>query len=410
MGLVYQDSGVATFSDSQSGHVYVFAGGNVSAGDLLILGVNIHGDGCPTPSGFTIASFDVSTPQGIYVFFKYATGGEQSVTITTSIATNVALTYLRYSGANALPLDEAAIGHSVTMVQESPTVLPNALFGYDELGILFSFNDNSTSTQVPDPIWPVGYTRHLNTGPGTIGYGTSTTVQQFVSTRVDATGVETPQISWTGGGFVNRTSIFVAFSTVATQQNEASSVTLGVSTLATLTKTTKLVSTATFGATTSARISKTISIAMSVRIIDVMNVILSAVKTALIPTPGGAIALPVLAPSVELVGVDDQLSVTVDYTFRVNTPVFEPIETDTAATAAYLVVVFKVSVFRTLTDIDLLTPATSVTVADALATRVATQAALTSYIGIEGVHGFQMGTQSYTRAGSSLAVFVRMEF
>lgn len=405
-------SGVSTFSGADVGHDYILASGAVDVGDLLIIGVNVHDGTCDTPSGFLAAAFDVSTPQGVYVFYRIASGGEDTVNITTNADRNVALSYLRYSGANSSPLDEAAIGYSVSMVQESPSVTPNALFGYDELGLLYSFNDNSTSEETLDPIWPVGYPVHINTGPGTVGYGTPETVQHFVAVRDDASGVETPKIHWEGGEFVNRVSIFVAFSTVETSKDISGRAALGVTTLASLSKRTNLTSTAAVGLAATAHISKTISVATSVRIIAIMDAILAATELALIPTLGGAIARPVLAPSIELVGLNDQLSVTVDYTFRVNTPIFTPIETDSAATASYLVVVFKISVFRALSAEDLLattttlTAATSVAVADAIAVRAATESSL---VGLTDVHGYQMGTQNYVRAGSALTVFVRME-
>jgi hypothetical protein len=407
MGLVYQSSGVATFSGADIGHDYVLAGDNVVVGDLLILGVNVHNGTVSTPSGFTTASSDTSTPQSVYVFFKIAAGGEETVTITTNADRNVALSYLRYSGANASPLDVTDIGHDSSMVQESPAVVSDMLFGFDELALLFAFNNNSTSTDILlTPSWPVGYTTHLNTGPGVDGYGLDTTVQHLVAARTDASGIETPQITWVGGDFVNRTSVFVAFSTVETHKYEAGTASLGFNALAEISKRSNFAGSATIGITTTARISKTISVAMSTRIIAIMDAILSAVEAALVATLGGAIARPVLAPSAALVGVDDQLSVNVDRTFRVNSAIFVPDMTDTAATAAYLVVVLNVSVLRTLSGEDELTAATAIAVADALAVRISTEAALT---GLSDVDGFQMGVQNYTRAGSALSVAVRLE-
>lgn len=289
-----------------------------------------------------------------------------------------------------------------SMVQESPVVTPAALSGFGELALLFVFNDESTSGTSPSVTWPVGYATHINTGPGSFGYGSSTAVQHFVAARTGASGTERPQITWTGGGFVNRVSMFVSFFAAPITINEAGTAALGLSTSAALSRRGGLTGTAAIGIAPTAALSKTTALDPAIRIIAVMDAILSAVKTALVSTPGGAISRPVLAPSGELVNIDDQLSVTVDRKFHVSTPVFAPDATDTGT---YLVVVIVVSILRVLPDELSLTAATLIAVTDAVIIQSTTASTLAGLVDIDG---FQMGTQHYGGAGSSLVVSVRL--
>jgi hypothetical protein len=417
-------SGPATFSGATgAGHVYTFPIGAVAVGDLLILGCNVHNGTASTPTGYLVAGSNTATTQGAYCWYKIATGGETSATIITNADREVSLSFLRYSGAaTSAVLDKVDVktgtsqqflGYNFTIgisklgidsTNTSPLVSPATLAMAGELAILFEFNDTSSLSTALTPTWPVGYSDHVNTGPSTSGLGSPNTTQHFTAAFTNASGIQTPQITWTGGGFVNCVSMFVSFLPKTATGSEFGSSTFGLTNSATISRKAKLASTATVGLTVpSAGITKRTSIDPSIRIIAVMEAILSAVETALLSTPGGAIARPVLAPSAGQVNIDDQLSVTVDRKFHVSTQVFRPDATDTGF---YLVVVIVVSILRVLPDELSLTAATKISVTDAVIVQSTTAATLAT-LG-SSIDGFQMGTQHYGESGSSLLTSIRL--
>lgn len=210
------DSDTTSFADGNAGHAYTFPHA-VSAGNLLILGVNSD-TVVSTPSGYTVAVSDVGN-QGAYVFYKVAAGGETAVTVTTSGDHATALSFLRYSGSTATPLDQVTAVRVINndTPQASPTVSPSALAGTGELAVLYGMGHHSQSaTAISGVTASTGYTVLLTT-PVSGGLNTTPASCHFVIAKTTATGSESPSVSWSGALFQDRTALFVSFILAATE-------------------------------------------------------------------------------------------------------------------------------------------------------------------------------------------------
>jgi hypothetical protein len=412
MAITLQSSGVSVFDEADTGHVYTYAGGAAAAGDLLLIGVNVHNGTATTPTGFTIAKSDAGD-QGCYCWYKVAAGGETSSTITTSDDREVSLSYLRYSGLSATPLDKVqAVRVTDTPTagtQQSPAVTPASLTGSNELALLYSMNNISTSGTSMVPTWPAAYGTRMDTGPSPRGLGSDHCTQHFVAARTDASGSETPQITWTGGAFLNRTSLFVSFKPATSAvTNLAGTADIAIETTGTDYKLSKLAGTADITTTTTAAITKTASTTFPVRLLAVENSILTAVAAALVATPGGAPVRSVLTPSGDTVGTElNQLSCTVDRVYRNNTGSFIPDALDLSATRTYQFAVLVVSISRATPDdtAAALGAAAISAVNDAYTVLSVTASTLA---GLGDVGAYQVGQQSYGDTGSAVTVTVRL--
>lgn len=210
MAWSLSDSATTTFADGGSGHVYTFPHA-ATATDLLVLGVNSDTT-VSTPSGWTLSTSDVAH-MGAYVFHKYATGGETSVTVTTSGNFQTALSFLRYADPDPSPLDKVATAHVLDndIPQASPSVAPASIAGADDLCLLFGMVHHSVSaTAVSGVTASTGYTVLLTTAVAG-GLNSTSSTAHFVIGRTGGTGLQTPVVSWSGGLFQDITSLFVSF-------------------------------------------------------------------------------------------------------------------------------------------------------------------------------------------------------
>jgi hypothetical protein len=210
MAWSLSDSATTTFADGNAGHVYTFPHAAV-AGDLLIFGVNSDTT-VSTPSGYTLATSDVAH-MGAYVFYKVAAGGETTVTLTTAGNFQAAMSFLRYAGADPAPGDQVA--HTRVLDQDipqaSPAVAPASISGADDLCLLFGMAHHSvSSTAVAGVTASAGYSVLLTTAAAG-GLNATSSTMHFVIGRTGGTGLQTPQVSWTGGTFQDITSLFVSF-------------------------------------------------------------------------------------------------------------------------------------------------------------------------------------------------------
>lgn len=211
MSWTLLDSDTATFADGNAGHTYTFPGA-AAAGNLIVLGLNSNTT-ITTPTGYTAAETDVGN-QGAYVYYKVASGGETSVSVTTSGNHNTALSFLRYSGADtSAPLDKTADARVInnSTPQASPSVSPASLTGSNTLCLLYGMVHNSGSaTAISGVTASTGYTSLLTTSASG-GLNSATAALHFVIGRTDGSGLQTPSVSWSGGAWENRTAIFVSF-------------------------------------------------------------------------------------------------------------------------------------------------------------------------------------------------------
>lgn len=202
------DSGTYGFADGSGGHACTYPGGQPASGDLLILAV-ASDTTVTTPTGYALAVSDVVN-QGDYLYYKVAGASEASaVTITTTGDFPTVVGYLRYSGAAATPLDVTAAARANNAdAFTTPSVSPAALAGTGELAVFAACCQEPSAGVATSPTASAGYTIRLDTGltgSGSLG------MQAFVAARTDATGSETPSITWATSQYRNRTGLFAAF-------------------------------------------------------------------------------------------------------------------------------------------------------------------------------------------------------
>ena len=198
------DSGGAGFSDGNGGHAFSFPSGAASAGDLLILGISSD-TVVSTPSGWSAAVSDVGNI-GAYVFYLVATGGETSVTITTSGNFPTAAGFLRYSGATGTPLDVTAAGRSVVSGNSTPSATTGALATTGELSIAAVCLGGLQAGSQTGISWSTGYTNRIDQTSG--GTGNSDQHVFVADNRNAGTSAESPSASWTGS--TNNQTLLVA--------------------------------------------------------------------------------------------------------------------------------------------------------------------------------------------------------
>lgn len=208
MAWTLLDSGVLAFADGGSGKVFTYPGGAPANGNLLILAVNSDTT-VSTPAGWTAVKTDVAN-QGAYLFTKVASSEGTTVTVTTTGDHNAALSYLRYSGQAVSALD-VTVATRAGPGTTSSAVAPSALAETGELCLLFGMLHNYvTSTPPSAPVAGSGYTVLLDTGVAGAA-GAPSAAAHYVIGRTDGSGSQTPTVSWSGSGFWDLTSIFVAF-------------------------------------------------------------------------------------------------------------------------------------------------------------------------------------------------------
>src|SRR5216110_1034214 len=89
------------FADASGGHAFDSGLGAATAGDLDILTATSDTSIPTPPTGWTLATSNVSN-QGAYLYVRKASGGESGiVTVTTNGNFNTAVTWSRWRGGNA---------------------------------------------------------------------------------------------------------------------------------------------------------------------------------------------------------------------------------------------------------------------------------------------------------------------
>lgn len=207
------NSGTYGFADGNTGHNCAYPGGQPNTGDLLILAV-ASDTTVTTPTGYTLAVSDVVN-QGDYLYYRKAGGSEPtSITVTTTGDFPTVVAFLRYSGADTVPLDvTAATRTNNADAFTTPAISPSALAGTGELAVIVACCQEPSAGAGTGPTASAGYTIRADTGltgSGALG------VQAFVAARTDATGSETPSITWATSQYRNRTALFAAFTPAAT--------------------------------------------------------------------------------------------------------------------------------------------------------------------------------------------------
>lgn len=199
------DQGGAALNTAGAGTAFTFPGGAASAGDLLIVGISSDTVLGATPAGWSVAVSDVGNI-GTYVLYKVATGGETSVTITTSGDHQTAAGFLRYSGGTATPLDVVASARSIVSNSTTPAVTSPALAGSGELAVAFACLGGLQNFNQTGISWTGSFTNRIdqNTGAFTLAD------QHLFGADNQSAGpaAVSPQASWTGA--TNNQTVLVA--------------------------------------------------------------------------------------------------------------------------------------------------------------------------------------------------------
>jgi hypothetical protein len=183
-------SNTFTFADGNAGHSCNL-GSAPNVGELDVLCVNSN-TVVTTPSGFTVAPSSVGG-QGAYIYRRIAVGGEAStVTITTSGDHNTQVSWSRWGSITGADDAKATAADGISG-SSTPAHSTNPLAASGELVIAFGALHSIGSPTPTSPVWSSGYTALTSATQGTGVTG----VTGFVGYRVDGSGTESPQVSWT---------------------------------------------------------------------------------------------------------------------------------------------------------------------------------------------------------------------
>jgi Right handed beta helix region len=187
--LVDSDTGTGT---TTSDYVYSLPGGAPAQGNLVVLLVNVSGNTCTTPAGWT-AGPSVSSNLSVssYIFYLIAGAGASS-TVTLSLSGN---SYLLvgsgiWSAANGVTgADQQATAVLVSGVTESPVVTTGTLAAAGELSVGFAGGFNGGEA-ISGLAWSPGYIALCN------AEYSGDSIGLFAAYNADAgTAPESPQIS-----------------------------------------------------------------------------------------------------------------------------------------------------------------------------------------------------------------------
>jgi len=206
MAFTLLDSTTAT--GSAANIVVTYPGGAPASGDLLVLGVNSNLT-CSTPAGWTLstnASFVGG--QGAYVFWKIAGGAEPGSVTVPNGASNTSISFRRYSGAQATPLDSAANSHIDGTGASSTPALTTSSMTAGDLVLAYAML-HAGSAAATSPVWTGGPTNAATAG--FVG-GINNSSEHFIGEILSAAGgAVSPSCSWSGATFPDRYCIAIGF-------------------------------------------------------------------------------------------------------------------------------------------------------------------------------------------------------
>jgi hypothetical protein len=201
------DSGTEPFADGGAGHAFAFPAGAAAAGDLLVLAVSSD-TVVSTPAGWSPAVSDVAN-LGAYLFYKVATGGETSTTITTSGNHPTIAGFRRYSGSTATPLDKTSAGRSIVSASTTPAATTAALAETGELAVAAACLGGMQTGTPSSPVWSAGYTGRLDAQ--TAGTGPTDQHLFLADNQAAGTAAQSPNVAWTPTATNNQTMLVATF-------------------------------------------------------------------------------------------------------------------------------------------------------------------------------------------------------
>ena len=201
-------SQAGTFSDGNAGHLVTF-GSTAGSGNLLVLTV-ASDTVVSTPSGWTLPTNGSRVGgQGAYLFYKFATGSETGVTVTTSGNLATTFSFVEYSGVGAFDV-ATNVGVDGVGGSSTPSVTLTAA-GAGELHV-FVAGLHILAGAGTSPSWTGSVTQFLDSGYN----ATSPGEQQFYGHVLAAAGAATTTVaSWSTQTAADRYTIAAAFTLAA---------------------------------------------------------------------------------------------------------------------------------------------------------------------------------------------------
>lgn len=111
MPPAFVQAAVADTGNTEPATLDVVLGVGATAGNLILIGANSDATLTP-PVGFATAASAINA-QATYLFWKIATGGETTLTVTPSVGRPIALVAAEYSGIAASPVDQTVSASAV---------------------------------------------------------------------------------------------------------------------------------------------------------------------------------------------------------------------------------------------------------------------------------------------------------
>lgn len=194
----FVQAAVADTGNTEPATLDVVLGASATAGNLILIGANSDATLTP-PAGFATAASAINA-QATYLFWKIATGGETTLTVTPSVGRPLALVAAEYSGINASPVDQTA-SNSATGSSTAGPVSAGATGTTTqavELVVAVTGPHSYSSPSPPgSPTWTNGYNGRGAAASALVATSGRNSATFLADLIVSSVGAQSTSTSWT---------------------------------------------------------------------------------------------------------------------------------------------------------------------------------------------------------------------